>query len=394
MHFRMVSKVTELVIVPECEFPVDVSGSPGVVLIRRRMADGSRTGPNETETEDSLDSVALTEFEHEVPADLVGILITLSEGRVPAGFKPPRSWVTYHLGPSLHTEGFAIEGSMPALRWLPAEMQVILEGLEKAASEAARRVVDLIRLRVGKLAGSHSPITLELFEWSTDGSRWSTVPWDVEIHEDERLGVVLGPDQIRDVQAMANEQFDLPFAHVLLREAWELRTTNPRSSILLGIAGAEIGIKQAIQTLVPDASYLVEKLSMLPVVDLMHNYVPMLPVRLTFSGEEPSIPKWVRTVIGNGVEDRNKLAHRPLGGTEIAEKLEFGSLTRLLRAVHDLLMLLDYYCGSEWAADLLSGETRAAMQLPDLPPEEITYPGKFTSNRLGFSILIPDPDTN
>jgi hypothetical protein len=392
MHFRMYSKVTQLVIVPECDIPVNVNGSSGVVLIRSRSPEGRQRDPSDTDTEGPIETIAVTGFEHDVPQDLVDMLTSLTEERIPDGYSYPTHWMTYTDGPAFHNQGFLIEGSMPALRWFPNEMQNFIEDLEKAAGGAARRVVDLIRWREGKLSGSPNPLTFQLFQWSVDGTRWFNVPCDADIYEDERLGTILTPNVIADVQEMAIAEDDIPFAHVLLREAWDLRITNPRSSINFGVASAEIGLKQAIKTLVPGAGYLVEKLLLPPLDDLLTNYVPKLPVSLKFDDAPPSIPHWVRKAVKDGLEARNKLAHRPLGGTEVTEELKFENLTRLLVAVHDLLLLLDFYCGKEWSEEFLSDESRKYLKLPPRPPEHSTFPAQYASNRKSFSIFIPEPD--
>lgn len=393
MYFRLISKVSELVIVPEADIEVDVDDVAGVVLVRRVMEDGSLRDPYDTDTEGNMTTLVVTGFEKDVPPDLVALLTTFSEGRVPEGCQHPTQWVTYGGGPIFHGEGFAVEGSMPRLSWFPEPMQVLVEDLEKSASDAGRRVVDLIRWRRGKLSGSQSPVLLQQFEWSTDGKRWFPMPCEADIHEDERLGIVLAQDELSDVQAMAAEQVDIPFAHVLLREAWDLRTTNPRSSILLGVAAAEIGLKQAIKTLVPESSYLVEMLVLPQLADLLKNYVPLLPAKKRLGDAPPSIPKWVRKEVWEGVQNRNRLAHRPIGATEVVEELRFENLSRLLRAVHDLLVLLDFYCGKEWAAELLSEESRSELDLPPLPPPEATFPAKYVSSRRTLHLWSPELGT-
>jgi hypothetical protein len=393
MYFRMYSKVTQLVLVPECDIQVNVNGSSGVVLIRNLSPEGSQRDPRDTDSEGPIETIAVTGFEHDVPQDLVGMLASLAEERIPDGYPYPTHWMTYTDSPVFHNQGFSIKGSMPSLRWFPNEMQDFIEHLEKAAGDAARRVVDLIRWRQGKLSGSENPLTFQRFEWSIDGTRWFSVPCDADIYEDERLGIVLTPNVLAGIQEMANAEYDMPFAHVLLREAWDLRITNPRSSILFGVAAAEIGVKQAIMTLVPDASYLVEKLLLPPLDDLLKNYVPILPVSRRFEDAPPSIPDWVRKAVKKGVEDRNKLAHRPLGGTEVVEELKFENLTRLLVAVHNLLLLLDFYCGKEWAAELLSNESRTDLGLPPIPPKTLTFPAQYASNRRNLQIFAPELDT-
>jgi hypothetical protein len=48
-----------------------------------------------------------------------------------------------------------------------------------------------------------------------------------------------------------------PVALQLFREAWELKRSNPRSALAIGIAAAEIGVKDLIASLIPNALWLV-----------------------------------------------------------------------------------------------------------------------------------------
>jgi hypothetical protein len=392
MQFGMLSTVKELVVSPDCKIEVDIGGSVGTVHFRSIAIDDTGLEPGHASTRGILGTEVITTFERDVPPDLVQMLSVLAEGRVPAGHALPASWIVYSDTPMIHSEGFAVEGSMPVLWWFPEPMQAVIKDLERSARDATRRVVDLVRWRCGKLSGSHTPVELDRFEWSVDGARWFTVPWAAAIYEDERLGISLSAEQLADIREMAAQEESLSFAHVLIREAWELKLNNPRSSILLGVAAAEVGIKQAIKVLVPASSYLVEKLVLPQLADLMKNYVPELPAKLQFGDAPPSIPPRVRNIVWKGVQDRNKLVHRPLGGTEVIEELQFENVDRLLRAVHDLLLLLDYYCGKQWAAELLSNESREALALPPLPPEEKTLPVKFVSEIPNLQMLITNFD--
>ena len=78
-----------------------------------------------------------------------------------------------------------------------------------------------------------------------------------------------------------------PVAHQLLREAWELRSSNPRSALAIGIAAAEIGVKDLIASLVPNAQWLVMEMPSPPVVKILREYLPMLPVRGRFKDKTP-----------------------------------------------------------------------------------------------------------
>jgi hypothetical protein len=103
-----------------------------------------------------------------------------------------------------------------------------------------------------------------------------------------------------------------PVAHELWREAWNLRHTNPRSSLVIGVAAAEVGLKQLIAASVPDAASLVENIPSPPLdvqrivgVDLGHRLLPRqlrvigdprgpepLGVLALVEGVPPRVPRW------------------------------------------------------------------------------------------------------
>jgi hypothetical protein len=48
------------------------------------------------------------------------------------------------------------------------------------------------------------------------------------------------------LQRLFAEKHSEPFAYELLREAWELRDTHPRSSLLIAVAELEVAVKHYI----------------------------------------------------------------------------------------------------------------------------------------------------
>jgi hypothetical protein len=150
------------------------------------------------------------------------------------------------------------------------------------------------------------------------------------------------------VTASQNE----PVAHELWREAWNLRHSSPRSSLVIGVAAAEVGLKQLIATLVPDAKSLVENIPSPPLETMMRKVLPDLPIQ---ADVEPSrrAPRHLRTAIASAVEDRNRVVH--LG---VAPR---NDLRATLLAIRDLLYLLDTYSGHQWAEALLTETTRSAL---------------------------------
>ncbi len=89
---------------------------------------------------------------------------------------------------------------------------------------------------------------------------------------------------------------------------------------------------------------------------MVAEYVPMLPARLKIENKVLGLPKKVKKALTDGVELRNKTIHV---GSDAPSRIE---LEELLLSVLDLLYLLDYYCGYEWAINNIRSETLEAMK--------------------------------
>jgi hypothetical protein len=94
---------------------------------------------------------------------------------------------------------------------------------------------------------------------------------------------------------------------------------------------------------VPGAEWLIENLQTPPLYRMLKEYLPLLPVRLHLEKKTLVPPDELLHEIRTGNDLRNKVSHQ--GHVKItAEKLD-----RILRAVSDLLWILDLYQGREWA---------------------------------------------
>jgi len=146
-----------------------------------------------------------------------------------------------------------------------------------------------------------------------------------------------------------------PLGHELFLEAWGLRRENPRSSLIIGLCAAEVGFKQCIGKLAPDAEWLANNLPSPPLDRMLSNYLPLLPAKLRIEGQILKPSGRLRSAIKKGNEARNRTVH---AGSE-PPKGEF--LEELLLSIRDLLYLLDFYCGFEWALEYIRDEVREEM---------------------------------
>jgi hypothetical protein len=167
---------------------------------------------------------------------------------------------------------------------------------------------------------------------------------------DDRAAIDRG--SLSEVASMLASDMHEPLAHQLWREAWNLRLTNPRSALVIGIAAAEVGLKQLIGTLVPLARWLVQELPSPPLVNMMKNYLPDLPIKADVERDRRS-PKHLRAMLDTAVQARNDVIHR--GDAPDID------LRATLAGVREFLYLLDLYEGRTWAVTKLSDETILAL---------------------------------
>lgn len=216
----------------------------------------------------------------------------------------------------------------------------------------AARLVQLLRWVFNRLQPS-SPLTGQAFRWSLDGRQWEFAPTPEDdfapIEEGEEL--VLHQDGVDEI---LQSQLVEPVARQILIEAVSLRHENARAAYVIAFAAAEIGVKQfAVQRSQTSEAWLIKTGPSPPMAKLLREYLPRLTERRT-SDRAGAVPKHLSKRFDGAMAKRNSLAHTeepPPSTEEVAE---------LLSSVNDLLYLLDWFAGHDWAFAHLSEETRAA----------------------------------
>ena len=131
------------------------------------------------------------------------------------------------------------------------------------------------------------------------------------------------------VKKESSGQLDEPLGHELLREAWANRGQNPRSSLVLAVAAAEVGFKQfASTTLSKRGRALSKNLGML-------TKFPCSELDLRLNGKMLTVADTITSALEEGVRLRNLIVH-----TGVAE-LKGETVDSLLTSVRDLLYFLD-----------------------------------------------------
>jgi hypothetical protein len=243
---------------------------------------------------------------------------------------------------------------IPSLSKFPEHFQSFVGGVVRELHDLATRTISVLRWRANDL-GPHNPISTRGARWSNDETFWHPMPAEHHV----RAEVHRGPRITKQVQSDVNSKVvtggDAPLHHDLFREAWEQRYANPRSSLVIGIAAAEIAVKHCISALVPEAEWLALNLPTPPLARMLTEYFPRLPAKCDFDGHVKQPPRHLLDDLKKGVTMRNQLAHA--GSIDPCGE----SVEVILLSVHDLLWIVDYYTGNSWAIEFLRSETLAAL---------------------------------
>jgi hypothetical protein len=256
----------------------------------------------------------------------------------------------------IDTEGRIQPNHIPALGLFPKQFQEFTSQVHHKLAESIRLTARVIRWRWA-IKSSHKPInSTRGVSWSFDNQSWLAMPTDLYLVGGGfefyfRVSARLHGEMEALIKAGKTE----PLGHELFLEAWGLRSGNPRSALIIGMSAAEVGFKQCIGKLVPDAEWLANNAPTPPLDKMLSSYLPLLPAKLRIEGHvlKPSLR--IRSAIKKGIEARNHSVHvgsEPPRGDDLEE---------LLLSIRDLLYLLDFYCGFEWALEYIRDEVRAEM---------------------------------
>jgi hypothetical protein len=249
----------------------------------------------------------------------------------------------------------------------PAELVDFFHPLAAELRRVSSRVVQLLRWRLNRMRPAY-PLARERVEWSLDGTVWHGVPRrpssPTSFGEWEELS--LSDDGVAILQGLlANESTNEPLSRQLLLEAVELQDSNPRASLVLAVAAAEVGIKQFAGSRSASVSedWLLSELPSPPIHKLWsEDYLGFFTNVRT--GEKPDkdskrqiIPSPLRQALRKAVEGRNNAVH---AGTPPPDE---EVLAECLAAVNDFLYTLDWFAGQEWAFEQIREEVRNEWEL-------------------------------
>lgn len=217
---------------------------------------------------------------------------------------------------------------------------------------AGEYAVKCLRWRLDAPGGHRALGNAKGIMFSLDGQAWSHMP--MSLGGEARLVTIEPvPDgAVEFIESGVAPVGGEPLGHELLREARARKFADPRSSLLLAVTAAEVGMKEIVSDLCPDTTWLVENLPSPPVVKMLRELLPILPAKAAFGEKVLPPSEKALKVLTDAVNMRNRLTHTG------RQRIEYEKLDEILTTVQDMLRLLDYYRGYTWALDYMSAESR------------------------------------
>jgi hypothetical protein len=253
------------------------------------------------------------------------------------------------------------DSSPDGFQCFPSCYRSFIMDLHRELDSIASDIFNTLRWRLGIDGGPHRLISCPTsLRWQDDSAEMAPDAYDFleqqipigvsEITFPESQELDFGVRNRRAVEELLAKEAVQPLHHDLFREAWQNRNVNPRSALVIGIASLETALKTTICELHEPIRWILENLPSPSVDKLLREYLPQLPARNDLNGKVRRPPVQLITAIKKGVEQRNRLVH----GREDA--FSSSDLRGLLIAIRDVLYLLDYYRGHDWALDRIRSE--------------------------------------
>ena len=238
-------------------------------------------------------------------------------------------------------------GCLP-LRYFPKNFEDYIRSIRSELSDYIQRTFNIYRWRTGQ-PGVHNPFSRGGMVFSLDNKKWFLVPHGIKGAFSIWVPPIL-PDKIGlKIRQLVESNHDQPKGHLLFCEANSIRGSNPRNALLIAMSALEVAVKECIIKLNPDSQWVVKNMPSPNILQLINEYIPKI------SKNAKSIlplPKMMKEIVLKGVVIRNKIAH--IG--EQAPKNE--TQKEIFATIGDLLWILDYCAGHDWALNFISKETR------------------------------------
>lgn len=198
---------------------------------------------------------------------------------------------------------------------------------------------------VQNTAGGHWPFASVGAFWSLDGEEWNRFPSKSSLRIHQHRPIEASDAARVRMAAIVTNRAHEPISHDLIREAGELVHRAPRSALLVAFAALETGTKLQLTRMIPDASALIDRLPSPPLITILQEVLPKtIEAKGLSSGHFP-LKKDANDYLRKWVTQRNQVTHG------LKHSVNADSVDEFIRFAKDILYLLDYLDGQDWALD-------------------------------------------
>lgn len=249
---------------------------------------------------------------------------------------------------------------------LTVNLKSYIDEIDSKIKNSVKELFDVLSWRCGQDGlVSHGEL-----RWSKDSKNWHPVPQTYNISDMEITGIKIFEDcQIEEAIKVLNFSGGAPLYHELFREAWSFRKNHPKVALVTGISAVEVAMRQCIRDFAPGANWWFNIRSTTPKFDdMLEKFLPnLLDIKngILVSDDKGNvkvlIPSQLKKILIKVNEHRNKLVHCKDGSNHDFEvKVDGKSLSvqEMLISIKDLIWLIDYYRGYDWAYDYLSQDVQ------------------------------------
>ncbi len=259
-------------------------------------------------------------------------------------------------------QGNIAENYGPAFKLYPKDLQDLCLAARKKLRSDIDRFISLLCWRQN-IGASHDPVQYDFLYWKVSGEIYRAIsePY-VDVSSTFTAGIQWNSEREADfAEVWELENSNELLGHQLLREAVNLGRSSSRSGLLMLATALEVGVKSHISRIVPDTSWLMEKIPSPPVHKMLRDYVPSIHKA---RGTDVDFWQKLRRTLNSVqelVEIRNRVAH--------SGKVDVGTvdLEKYTATVSDVLYILDVLEGHDWAKHHVSNKLRNELAWPSGP---------------------------
>ncbi|WP_461325214.1 hypothetical protein [Bradyrhizobium diazoefficiens] len=260
-------------------------------------------------------------------------------------------------GELIAADGTLTDGYRFPWQHYPEDLQAICQRALKELQQDTTRLIKLL-MWFFNTSHAHEPVQHASLYCNTRGKTYYAIGQNHSSGGDWRNDLVWNATNSEGFSSVWKSRSDESLAHELFREAGSLIHSAPRSALLMLATALEAGVKTYISEREPITQWLLTETQSPPILKVLRDFIPTLTPAISASLDSWSALRSLFGRLTKLIEARNRLTHRGTWDLELESLIEFRE------DVSDILYILDYLRGAEWARNNIRAATCQALNWP------------------------------